>query len=222
MSLQGKFTAVFAFAALVPILGAARLVRWTVRRIHHDAAARVLDDARRSGESQFRQLAHNVEDAVSTRVLDDDHDVRAVLLERAKGTFNEEQQAELADRALAMMRARRLDVLTILDPRGRILACGHVPGRVGELEPEAAVRAAKFPGNPLLVPEQVLENDGGLVSTLALEGARTVRSHGEELIIVAGRRLDRGFLEALHQHGRLEARLVAPDGTEIAALSEGW
>src|SRR2546428_33403 len=74
---------------------------------------------------------------------------------------------------------------------------------------------------PLLVPEQMGEG-GGLVQALAVEAARQVRSaHGTEIILVAGRRLDQ-LLETLHQHGRLEARLVAPDGAEIAGPPEGW
>jgi signal transduction histidine kinase len=218
MRLQGKFTLVFAFAALLPILAAAWVVRWSIERTSQTAAARLLDDTRRNAETQFRQLAHEVVQAAD-RLGPDDADIRTIMLELAKN--NEDELGELAHRAKAMMDSRRLDVLTIVDGRGRILACGHMEGRFLESDVELVARARKFPGQPLLVSEQLSEG-GGLVQAPAVEAARSVRSsHGTELIVMAGRRLDHNFLEGLDQPGRIEARLVATDGSEIAA-TKGW
>ena len=219
MRLQGKFTIVFAFAALAPIVGAGLLVHWAIGRTQQKTAASVLEDARRNGEKQFRLLANLVADAANA-LGPDDSDIKEVLFALAKN--DDDQLAELAPRARAIMEARRLDVLTIVDPRGRILLCGQVPGRFGENDSEIVTRARKYPGQPLLVSEQMSEN-GGLVQALAVEAARSVRSvHGGEVVVVAGRRLDRKFLETLHQHGRLEARLVGLDGSVIASLDEPW
>jgi signal transduction histidine kinase len=219
MRLQGKFFIVFAFAALTPILGAGLLVRWAIASTSQKTAARVLEDARRTGEAQFRQLALGVTDAANA-LSQDDSDIKVVMLALAKN--DEDLLADMAPRARAIMEARRLDVLTIVDPHGRILLCGQVPGRFGENDSEILARARKFPAQPLLVSEQVSEN-GGLVQALAVEAARSVRSaHGGEVFVVAGRRLDRKFLETLHQPRRLEARLVALDGSVIAALDEPW
>ena len=219
MRLQGKFFLVFAFAALAPIVGAGLLVRWAIARTYQKTAARVLDDARRNGEAQFRLFADEAV-AAANALGADDSDVKEILLAVAKN--DDERLAEMAPRADAIMVTRRLDVLTIVDPRGRILLCGQVPGRFGETDSDILSRARRFSGQPLLVSEQVSEN-GGLVQALTVEAARSVRSaHGAEVIVVAGRRLDQSFLKSLQQGGRLEARLVAPDGSQIAGPPQGW
>src|SRR5215831_14932475 len=140
MRLQGKFTIVFAFAALVPILGAALLVRWSIRSTYQKTAARVLEDALARGEAQFRQLAASVTEAAGA-LGQDDGDIRAIMLELAKN--DEVEQAELAHRAKAMMESRRLDVLTIVDSRGRILACGHMESRYLESDVDLVARARR-------------------------------------------------------------------------------
>jgi signal transduction histidine kinase len=223
MKLQGKFTAVFAVAALTPIVGAFLLVRLFAHNTYDHAAARILDEARRSGEAQFRTLAGTVESAAAALADPNDRDLHELLVALARGEFDEDRQRELADRAPLEMRARGLDTLEILDLDGHVLACGHVRARVGETDPDALARARAHPGQPLLAEERVLA-DGQLRPALAVEAARISRPlSGKSVVVVAGRLLDYHFLEGLHQHGRLEARLTRPGGSEVvAALDEPW
>src|SRR5262249_21731111 len=145
------------------------LVRWSIGRTYDTAADRVLKDASHNSEAQFHQLANSVVEAASA--LENDHEVGDLLLALAKS--DDERLAELSHRAPEIMSAHSLDVLTIADPRGRILACGHMPARSGESDVELVGREKKYRGQPLLVPEQMREG-GGLVSALAVEAAQTV------------------------------------------------
>src|SRR5215510_1810723 len=104
MRLQAKFTAVFAVAALTPIVGAALVVRLTIRRTYHEAAARILGDARRAGEAHFRSWAHRVEEAAQALADPDDRELRDLRVMLASGTFDEEKQQDLAHRAPEILR----------------------------------------------------------------------------------------------------------------------
>src|SRR5262249_12679479 len=186
--------------------------------------AGVLSNARQAGEAQFHALARTVQDAASALADPHDRDTHDLLVDLQRGTFDEDRQRELAHRAPELLRERGLDLLEIVDRSGRVLACGHVPARVGDTDREALARAARFEGQPLLVDEHVLTG-GRLEPALAVETLRWARLEGAGagVLIVAGRKLDARFLEGLHRHGWLEARLVTPGGAaELATLPEGW
>jgi signal transduction histidine kinase len=224
VKLQAKLTSVLALAALLPIVGAAALVRWNIRRTYEDAAARALEAARRDGERQFRALARSVEEAAQAMADPRDHEIGPLLLDLAKGTFDEEKRHELERRAPQLLHERSLDVLELIDAHGRVLACGHDKARAGDPDPQAVARAHRYGGQPLLVEERIYQA-GQLQPALALEAVRVARgpAAGSQVVVVVGRVLGERFIDALHQHGRLEARLVTGDGgAQIAGPPEGW
>src|SRR5689334_9609647 len=124
MRLRTRLTLAFAALALLPLLG---VVPFAVMRLR---------------ASLERELQSRLDAAVSTTQTTVENirtDARRAADELAWSTETEEvvralqegtPPSRLRDRASELMRSRGLDVLSLLDAKGRTLASGHLPARV--------------------------------------------------------------------------------------------
>src|SRR5262249_45888388 len=153
--------------------------------------------AHRTAENRFREWGQVTDLAVARLADPNDSEIHELLIDLKRGPLEEQPLRELAQRARALMRERGLSVLELLSADGRVLACGHVPARAGENDPDALARARRWEGRPLLVEEQVF-NGEKLEPALAVESARWARlDGGGAVLVVGGKLLDAEFLKPL-------------------------
>ncbi len=178
--------------------------------------------ARRSGGRRrvgvLRQTLE-VNEVAATRHLArvDDPLVGPLLLELGKGELDENASVELGHRTSEEMQALGLDLLTLVDAHGDVLAAGHFPGRAGErADPSPAQSAAA------LHMERVVQS-GSVRVVLAIVATQTVEAHFADGIaprirVSSGRELGSTFLAQLHQR----AQLFLPDGRVLSTLTGTW
>jgi signal transduction histidine kinase len=179
VTLRAKLALAFALFAVVP-LGAAL---WPVSRALSQAlgaelSAR-LDAAARAVEDELARLGAGATERVVELARSDE--AEALARDRASGAL---EPADEAARAAPWMAARGLDVLAVLEPDGRVVSSGHLPGRAGDVDPElAALVASAPPGRAVptlvtLVGAEGVERVVALVAWAPLSGDPALRVAG--------------------------------------------
>jgi len=214
MRLRTKLTTLIALASVVPI-GAATLVgRELVQRRSKEEFARLLGDARVEVQARYRALQEEVTGAVESLASPDDQFIGSILIDLAKGGLEDETFRRLAMITPRVMHERGLDILAVLDRRGKILASGHFPGRMGDTDPERTSRAPTKQAR--LVRERVME-EGKPATRLAVVARREVRSPmGNRVIVAGGRILGPQFVRGLRLRGATEVMIQDADGARLA------
>jgi signal transduction histidine kinase len=224
--LQSKLTVAFAAVTLLPVVTLATLARVVVAGMYRHAFTGDLAKEASHVEDEFHRLQADVEQATARLANPQQPLVRPILFALSKGELDDEAARDALEQAPREMRSLGLDILTIVDGRGEILAAGHFRGRVGDSDPEALARARRAPGRARLVRDVVLAN-GRAQPVLALESALEVSNpldgNRARVVVIGGRILGDNFVARLHA----SARLVAADGKLIAArspapLPSGW
>jgi len=142
-----------------------------------------------------------------------------------------ELRKAFADYLPALMSTARLDLITVFDADGTVLAAGHNPGREGVVDPEGLARARAFEGKAFIAAEDLRREAGGanrIESVLTVQLARRVERYGVGVVVAAGRVLDRALLERLGAGGGAVVTLTDSEGrvvdtTAAAGVStKGW
>ncbi len=143
-----------------------------------------------------------------------------------------ELRKAFADYLPALMDTANLQLLTVLDSEGTVLAAGHNPGRAGDVDAEGLARARAYEGKAFIALEDLRREtrDGatGLATRLTVQLARRVERYGLSVVVAAGRVIDRDLLERLGGGGGAVIRLEDPLGKEVASTAppgvttKGW
>jgi len=195
------FAAVPLAAALVPV---SRALSGALGAEH---AAR-LDGAAAALAGELARLGADAESAAAE--LARGPDAEALARDLAAGRLD---PADAARRAGEWMAARGLDVLAVIEPDGRVLSSGHLPGRAGDVDPDLAPILAGPPG---VATGRLVARAGpdGVVPVLALVAWAPVEPGG---LRVAGGLALGG--ERAHRLAALTGgavRLLGPDGAVLA------
>ncbi|MFT3914817.1 MAG: ATP-binding protein [Anaeromyxobacteraceae bacterium] len=210
MSLRARLGLAFALFAAVPLAAALVPVsRALSASLAAEHAAR-LDRAALAVEGELDRLAAGA--SVAVRELAGGPEAEALARDLASGTLDPATAQELA---AGWMTARGLDVLAVLDPEGRVIASGHMPGRAGDLDPDAA-RLTRLPAGRAAAALVERAGPDGVARVLAQVAWFPLAGPG-------GLRLAGGLALGPERAARLAAltggsvRVTAPDGAELAA-----
>ncbi|RMH42540.1 MAG: HAMP domain-containing protein [Deltaproteobacteria bacterium] len=211
MGLRGRFTLWFSLASLVAIAAAAVVTREVVATAFH----RDFERTRRAAERDARRAIDGLTTAVARAVAslaDGDRDVRGALFDlHTYGDVRPEVLAALQARAGGVMRGLGLDLLFVIDDRGRILAAPH-SGVEGERDDTWRRLAATTHGAAFFAREPLARGGGTLRTELVVVAARTVTEGGRAVTVVGGRAVGDTLADAVRSEGRVAARMAARTG----------
>jgi len=212
VTLRGKLAAAFALFAAVPLAAALVPVsRALSGALDREQEAR-LDGAAAAIQGELARLGEGA--AAAVQDLARAPELEAFARERAEGLL---PPAEAAGRAAEWMSARGLDVLALLDPEGRVVSAGHLPGRAGDVDPELWALVREGPaGRP---GARVVARAGpdGVAPAAALLAWAPVP--GEPLVIAGGFALDGDRAARLAALTGGEVTIRAADGAPLAAAA---
>jgi signal transduction histidine kinase len=216
MRLGTKLTTTIAAASVIPIIAASLVGREMVQRNSRAEFDRLLRHGRSAVEDQFEELREEVVQAVQRLVAnpDDDRFIGPILIGQAKGGLDDETFRQLMSVTPQVMKGRGLDVLTVLDPRGKILASGHFRGRQGDIDPRMRGRRPLLgEKQAALIPERMMLG-GKPVTRLTLQARRTARSslgRHVRVVVMGGRTLGREFARLLSGRLGRETKVLIQD-----------
>ncbi|HEV8321963.1 MAG TPA: ATP-binding protein [Myxococcota bacterium] len=228
-SLRTKLSLAFAAVVVVPV----GVTLWRTRDgmsalYKADFETRVAGAADALGE-EYAELGRDLDAAVTglgRNSAEAYNPFDPILLGLAGGGPGDEVRRTFADYVPGLMTAARLDLLTVYDAGGTVLACGHDPGRRGEPDPEGFARARAFEGKPFVARDFVLR-EGRTDAVLTAQFARRVERYGASVTVVAGRTLDRRFFGRAGAAGAVvtlldEAGRVIATNAAAGAPPNGW
>jgi two-component system, NtrC family, nitrogen regulation sensor histidine kinase NtrY len=222
VKLRGRFIFTLALAALVPITVAAVVTREVVARNLRDD---YLDDRRNvelTMRRELQRLSTQVAEAVLSLASSNHWIVGGLLRELAtRGSIDAQYQRQLREQGRSVMRGLSLDVLTITGAFDEVLVSPHFRAATGEADPSVASLARLTVGKPSFAREKVM-NQATVESVLVAKAALLVRDGDYSLAVSAGRRIDDALLTAIRRPGRVDARVVAPDGAVLLPGSREW
>jgi two-component system nitrogen regulation sensor histidine kinase NtrY len=134
MRLRTKLTLTIAAASVVPVVTAALVGREAVERRSRADFGTQLAKSAEEVEAQYDGLQKDLRRRVQQLATDPDDDqfLGPILIGQAQGRQDDVTYRRLLDTTPQVMKERGLNVLTVISPRGNILASGHFPGRQGE------------------------------------------------------------------------------------------
>ncbi len=223
MKLRGRFILTLALAALVPIAVAAVVTREVVARgLRKD----IVDDrrnVRQTMERELSRLSTQVEDAVQSLASPSNPMVGGILRELAtRGAIGADYQRQLREQGRSVMRGLSLDVLVVTKvPEEEVLVSPHYRAATGEVDSSVSQLARERKGKPVFARDKVM-NQATVESVLVAKVALGVRDGEYALTVSAGRKLDDDLLAAVRRKDRVDARVVALDGTVILPDGGQW
>lgn len=216
MRLRTRLTLTIASASLLLSLVVTLLGRELVLRRSREEFERLLGDGETEVRTRYQQLGDELARQASRLADPEDYFLSQILIAQARGGIDDDLFRQLGLVTPRVMQERGLDLLTVLGPRGEILACGHYPGRMGDQEPLLLDRGKRHQGQgPVLLMERLLL-DGKPTNQLTLQIWHNVQSSlGASTAVMAGRRLGPALSERLRLRGGTEARILDAAGTPI-------
>ena len=179
MKLRWQLVTAFAFAAAVPILvasyGARNLVRERYQAEFVRRANRIRTEMSRALEKGLDGERARVQQFCEGDVLID-----KLFTNLAAG-----REPDVQEHLRGAMEGRGLDTLAIVDPRGRVLGSGHLPGAVGSID-EETLALSRSPDLPFVIREVRVRTAEGVRPRLALEHACRVERLRKRVGIVGG------------------------------------
>ncbi|MCA9670495.1 MAG: HAMP domain-containing protein [Myxococcales bacterium] len=212
MRLRSKFALITACASVGPILVGTLVVRDIVERRSREGFNKLLTAGEREVRAEVSALREEAKRAAKQLADPDDPLTGRILLALARGELDDETTRKLSAQGPRVMRQRGLDVLTIVDRKNRVLACGHFTGRIGDTAP----RRPSKKGRAQLVAERV-RSGRGVVTRLTVQSWAEARSElGSRVFVMAGRALDQRFVRRLRRRGDMVVRIVDARGRQLA------
>ena len=214
MRLRTKLALSFAALALLPmaLLGWAALA--TVTATFDGVFQRRLADAEHTVRLEVTRTGHAV--ATTVAALATTAPQVARLARRLR--LGAVPPGDLVPLAGRLRVGRDLDVLFLLDAKGKVLSSAHLPARFGDTEPDLLDLAAHHPGEAVLRRVEV-RSGGRLAEGLALVAGRAAGGPGTapDLYLVGGRLLGPDRLARLAAVTGASVRLLAPGGEVLAS-----
>ena len=230
MKLRGRFTLTLAIAALVPISVAAIVTRQVIAaRVRSD-----YEDLRKSSERtmqrEIARLSTQVQEAVGSLASRDHPFVAGLLRAIINKQVNNDKLKQLYEQGGPEMRGLSLDMLTLtVSPDHQILVSAHNSNLRFETDPQIHARAGKTKGKAYFAREKVLGDDGGGKIRLLAQATRLSTENPGDLrpidwvAVAAGRRVSDEMLATVRRPGRVDARVVLPDGkVELPPAGTDW
>ncbi len=211
MRLGTRLTLAFLVVALVPA-GAILTLTWTTAESRFGSEAQerlqgVATGLRNELERMGRRLAAKVQALAETE------EIERILVQMVRGELDRHSLIPLAGK---WMRAWELDLLTILDRRGRVLSCGHLPARYGGQDPDLHSLATAVEPAPRIHPVRI-SREGLIRDQLAVVVGTVRRFEEAEVAVVGGRLLDERFVEQLETLSGASVAIVDQEDRIIAA-----
>jgi len=204
---------VLALVAILPVAGSAALTTHLLRqRFRADLSARAQRLEETAGRAYVRtggELKAALARLAAQPLIDE------VLVDLAQGQLRAETERQALERMPGLMRAAGLQVLTVVDDSGRVVAAGHLPGLAGRKR--AAPDAS---GRPVLARVRVRRAEH-TPEVFALEVAERVERYGARVHLIGGQLLEQDFLRKLLPGADAQLRLVDSDGRQLAVAPEG-
>jgi two-component system nitrogen regulation sensor histidine kinase NtrY len=218
--LRTKLTAVFALLAIVPL---AIVVPWAVHRLTETLSEELearLDSAVNVAQTlltaQRDNTRHALDELASSIAVED------VVRSLHEGT----SPAQLRSRTQELMQSRQLSALSILDAKGKTLASGHLPARVGDVDEVLFSVTHDAQASSRSIPIELRGEEGPKRAPALLAAAAPTYAYGDVRIwVVGGVLLDAHFCEQLSQatgaHVELwfEEKILAQAGSSQLPLT---
>lgn len=223
MKLRGRFILTLALAALVPIAVAAVVTREVVASGLREDIADDRRNVRQTMDRELSRLSTQVEDAVQSLASPSNPMVGGILRELAtRGAIGADYQRQLREQGRSVMRGLSLDVLVITKvPEEEVLVSPHYRAATGEVDSSVSQLARERKGKPVFARDKVM-NQATVESVLVSKVALGVRDGEYALTVSAGRKLGDDLLAAVRRKDRVDARVVALDGTVILPDGGQW
>ncbi len=222
MKLRGRFILTLSLAALVPIGVAAVVTREVVARGLRQDYVEERRNVEQSIGRELSRLSTQVVDAVQSVASPGNPLVGGLFGELAKrGAIDAEYQRVLREQGRSVMRGLSLDVLAITGQFDEMLVSPHFRAATGEADASVAALARGSGGRPMFSRDKVMIQ--ATVETVLVAKAATIVRDGEyALAVAAGRRLGKEILASVRRSGRVDARVVAPDGAVLLPGGDQW
>ncbi|HLL25622.1 MAG TPA: HAMP domain-containing protein, partial [Kofleriaceae bacterium] len=222
MKLRGRFTLTLALAALAPISVAA----FVTRQVIADTYRSEYKETRRTVEDQIDREIARVSSAVTeatASLASQQHPfVGGILREYIKNTLDASTLKKLREQGGPVMRGLSLDILTVTGPDDAVLISPHFRAATGEPMPVVRQRALATSGQAYFVRDKVMT--GPTIETvLVAQAAQLSRDQGYTVAVWAGRKITDDMLAIVRRPGRVDARVVAPNGSVLLApATKSW
>ncbi len=222
MKLRGRFILTLALAALVPIAVAAVVTREVVARGLRDDYVDDRRNVEQSLQRELQRLSIQVEEAAKALATPSNWMVGGLLRELAtRGNVDAEYQRLLREQGRSVMRGLGLDVLTVTGAYDEVFVSPHFRAATGEADPSVSALLKASKGAPVFSRDKVM-SQAEVEQVLVAKVVLGVSDGGYSLIVAAGRRLKDDLLAAVRREGRVDARVVAPDGSVLLPGTTAW
>jgi signal transduction histidine kinase len=144
VTLRARLTLAFALFAALPVAAALLPLAGALSDALGQEYRARLDEAARAAEAELGRLGDEAVQAA--RELAAGPELAALARDREDGSLD---AADAAGRAAAWMAARGLGAAAAVEPGGRVISSGHLPGRAGDVDPGIAALLASPAGRPL-------------------------------------------------------------------------
>ncbi len=228
MKLRGRFTLTLAIAALVPITVAAVVTRQVIAAKMRSDYEELRLTTEGTMRREIKRLSTQVEEAVASLASRNHPYVAGLLRDIVKQTLGTSRLAQVYEQGEPEMRGLGLDVLTLTaSPDHQILVSAHDSILRFEIDPRVRARVDKKQGAAYFAREKVAANGGkpllvAAATQLSTERPGDLRPH-DWVAVSAGRRVSDDMLATVRQTGRVDARVVKPDGeVELPPAGMDW
>jgi signal transduction histidine kinase len=228
VKLRGRFTLTLALAALVPISVAAvvttQVIASSYKRDYEDTRLA----AKSAVEIKRDQLMTDVQSAVESLASKNHPFVDNLLNELIKGggRIKSETLREYRTQGGQVMRGVPLQLLTITDPENKVLISPHYADQHSNKNEDVrknAIESTTPPrhGESYFAFDKIRQ--GAVAETVLLvEGSRLLRDGGLDIAVTGGRMIGADTLGGIRQQGRINARIVRPNGDVVIPPVESW
>ncbi|MGQ0506215.1 MAG: ATP-binding protein [Myxococcaceae bacterium] len=211
MRLRTRLALFFAPLAIVPL---ALVVPSTVRDLRHtlleELTARIQRTAV-SAQATVQQTRTETERAITELASSD------ALAEVAQDVHQQRNPVGVKSAAEQLMKARGLNVLSLLDDAGTVISSGHVPARLGDQDPTLSKLIRERPAHAVPLWVEVASEEG-VTQKPALVFAEPMEYGELRIWVVGGVLLDEAFANRL---GALTSAKVQLEGANGLVAQAG-
>jgi two-component system, NtrC family, nitrogen regulation sensor histidine kinase NtrY len=233
MKLRWRFTLTLALAALVPISVAAVVTRQVIAQAAHDEYRELRESSEQAMREALERHVKQVEGVVRSLASASHPYVAAMALDKRKpgrqGSMLGEKLALYRQQGRPWMEGLALDVLLVVEHHARkelVVVSPHLRSAESE-DDDVAVRAMArltrgagyYTRMQLPVTDRRAPDGRDTEPVLVTVAARLAKEDEVEtddtLGVLAGRRVTRDLLGTVYREGRVDARVVATDGSVL-------
>lgn len=193
MKLRGRLFLALLVTTFVPFGALGAVVQNGLLEARRSAHHETLQRRAASTSRRFEQAIAEDRRAVDA-LCEHELAIDRMMLELATERFGPAEEQALTTLVPPMMRARRFEVLYLLDARvgerrGRVLAAGHDPDHVGASQAELLDLLPEQAGRPFVVPVRMVGDDGERRDVATLLQGCVAERNGARVAVIAGHTL---------------------------------